>query len=661
MGRNVLLRTRNNIARRSLPIKNSSRQGWRKSSIRSGFLLAAILLCPFMLYPYNVPVALAQNTPPVANAGGDRDVYTNDSITLMGSATDPDGDPIVAWQWSLDSKPTGSLADLAPIDSPNPIFFADTEGAYIVSLIVFDGTDWSLPDTITIRAADNLPPVAVIAADPISGPAPLTVQFDGSGSYDPEGGELRYSWQFDDGNGSTDVSATNIYIFPGDYTVRFTVVDELGEGNQATILITVLSEANTPPIADAGGDRDVYTNDSITLMGSGIDPDGDPIVAWQWSVDSQPPGSSVNLFPPNATTPSFSADTEGEYLVSLIVFDGTDWSLPDTITIRVADNLPPVAVIAADPISGPAPLTVQFDGSGSFDPEGGNISFLWRFGTGDAAIVPTPSSMYLFPGEYTVDLLVTDELGATGQDTVLITVLSEANTPPTISPVATPISGSAPLLVEFAANAMDDDGDPLTHAWDFGDPGSADNTSTDANPSHVYTTPGSYLAWVTVSDSQDEVSGSITIVVDQDLGFSVKAAWVKWSRRDRTRGQVSVRADITPMTPEPDDVVTIYVDGIMLFAAPFSSFVPICNENDDDGNNNSAVSIFTLKDRFLCVIWNVTTGHVWVYRRNIDLHTLDNTNGVDVEFHLGSSVAVENIMMTPLGQRRLYYWRGRNH
>src|ERR1700745_4514710 len=52
-----------------------------------------------------------------------------------------------------------------------------------------DGTVHRIPYT-----AANQPPTAVITASPTNGPAPLTVSFDGTGSTDPEGKPLRYSW-----------------------------------------------------------------------------------------------------------------------------------------------------------------------------------------------------------------------------------------------------------------------------------------------------------------------------------------------------------------------------------------------------------------------------------------------------------------------------------
>ena len=51
--------------------------------------------------------ALAHNSPPIADAGPDHTIYLGDSVTLHGTATDPDNDPILAWQWEVISAPTG--------------------------------------------------------------------------------------------------------------------------------------------------------------------------------------------------------------------------------------------------------------------------------------------------------------------------------------------------------------------------------------------------------------------------------------------------------------------------------------------------------------------------------------------------------------------------
>ncbi len=78
-------------------------------------------------------------------------------------------------------------------------------------------------------------------------------------------------------------------------------------------------------------------------------------------------------------------------------------------------------------------------------------------------------------------------------------------------------SGTAPLSVQFAANASDADGDALTYLWSFGDGA----TSTVANPAHTFTAAGTYGVWLTVSDGQDEATASLTIVVDPAVAPAV--------------------------------------------------------------------------------------------------------------------------------------------
>ncbi|MFJ6165263.1 ThuA domain-containing protein [Micromonospora orduensis] len=73
------------------------------------------------------------------------------------------------------------------------------------------------------------------------------------------------------------------------------------------------------------------------------------------------------------------------------------------------------------------------------------------------------------------------------------------NAPPAVTATATPATGTAPVTVAFDGTATDAEGDtPLTYAWDFGDGGSA--STVDA--SHTYTSPGTFTATLTVTDSK---------------------------------------------------------------------------------------------------------------------------------------------------------------
>lgn len=88
-------------------------------------------------------------------------------------------------------------------------------------------------------AADGDPPSAVISATLTAGNAPLTVQFDGSGSSDTDGSIAAYAWEFGDGATSSQISPRHNYVAAGDYTAQLTVTDNSGRQGQASLPISV--------------------------------------------------------------------------------------------------------------------------------------------------------------------------------------------------------------------------------------------------------------------------------------------------------------------------------------------------------------------------------------------------------------------------------------
>lgn len=101
-------------------------------------------------------------------------------------------------------------------------------------------------------------------------------------------------------------------------------------------------------------------------------------------------------------------------------------------------NRAPEAVIAASPTSGTLPLQVRFDASSSRDPEGGALSYSWRFGDGSSGSGRSVSHTYRSRGEYTATLRVRDPQGAEGTASVRI---SAGNTPP-VPKITSPTAGT---------------------------------------------------------------------------------------------------------------------------------------------------------------------------------------------------------------------------
>jgi len=124
-------------------------------------------------------------------------------------------------------------------------------------------------DIRQISYGGNPPPVAVINADTLYGPGPLTVQFDATQSYDPDTRLTAYHWDFGDGTTSDEVAPRHIFessgAGPAGYTVRLTVTDSLGLSHTAE---TVVSLNNTPPRVAISSfrDGDRYPLDGTSLL-----------------------------------------------------------------------------------------------------------------------------------------------------------------------------------------------------------------------------------------------------------------------------------------------------------------------------------------------------------------------------------------------------------
>jgi glucose/arabinose dehydrogenase len=135
-------------------------------------------------------------------------------------------------------------------------------------------------------------------------------------------------------------------------------------------------------------------------------------------------------------------------------------------------NPPPVAVATANKTYGPGPLSVQFVGSNSSDPDESPLSFQWNFGDGSTSTVADPMHVFTAPSgvptRYDVNLKVTDNQGATSTATLLISV---NNTPPTVR-ITSPIDGGLysltdPTTLNLTAEISAAEQGPglLTYTW----------------------------------------------------------------------------------------------------------------------------------------------------------------------------------------------------
>jgi hypothetical protein len=396
-------------------------------------------LIPDLLPPTDPPTDPPPNAAPVADAGPDVETPPGTAATLDGTASaDPDGDAL-AYLWTVTSRPAGSLAEPGDPTAAAPSFTPDLPGAYVLSLVVSDGTLDSAPDTavVTAPAPANAPPVADAGPD-TAVTVGIAVALDGTGSSDPDGDPITYLWAIDAAPAGSAVALSSATIarpvltpdVAGDYALSLTVDDGALASAPATVTVTALPPPNAPPVADAGPDAAVTLGEAAALDGSAsFDPDGDAITHL-WAVTDRPAGALAEPADPAAASPSFTPDMAGAYTLSLTVNDGQIDSSPDVVTVTATApaNAPPVA--DAGPDRGVVVLTpVTLDGTGSSDPDGDAISFLWTLTDApagataglSAATDPAPAFTPDLPGVYAFSLTVSDGALDSGPDPVRIT------------------------------------------------------------------------------------------------------------------------------------------------------------------------------------------------------------------------------------------------
>jgi PKD repeat protein len=264
---------------------------------------------------------------------------------------------------------------------------------------------------------------------------------------------------------------------------------------------------NAWPVALATSDStggDVPLSVSFSSAGT-MDPDGS-IASLLWTFGDGTTSTEAS--------PSHTYNAPGDYVAKLTATDNAGVSTIDTEALAVtAPNVMPVAVASVSPTTGPAPLDVTFFAVGSYDPDGSLGNFEWHFDDGGSYFGAIAFNTFTTPGIHHATLTVYDGRGGSGTDAVAV-VVQAPNATPVIVMSATPMSGDSPLNVAFSSvGTHDPDGTIVSYAWDFGDGG----TSSEANPSHVYTSANLYNATLTVTDNRGgTASDSVTIHVTGD-------------------------------------------------------------------------------------------------------------------------------------------------
>lgn len=411
-------------------------------------------------------------TGPVAAAGADQSASVGGTATLDGSASTACDMASITYSWNILSVPMDSQVDNADLDTTDPAkptVVVDLPGTYVVGLTVTDASGViSAEDLVVITVgAGSSRPVADCGGNKVAQVGDR-VDFDGSGSSDPEGAELTYAWTLTTIPSCSSLAPTSLYnantaaptLVPdcADIFLVSLVVSDGEQWSEPDYCSIAVGTGNQAPVAEAGnsGNLSPCTEHTYELDGYGsYDPEGAPLT-YQWALLYGPEGSSTsNASFSDRTVPNpvFTWDVTGEYGFELRVSDGTTDSAPDIVVLNFQDasqNSSPIANAGSDQsVSREADCDttsytwscedcpvedVNLNGTASDDPvDGDDLNFAWSESSGQVTFSApnSPQTIAYLPGtpatynsastrSWTVNLAVSD-CADTATDSVTVT------------------------------------------------------------------------------------------------------------------------------------------------------------------------------------------------------------------------------------------------
>ena len=417
---------------------------------------------------------------------------------------------------SLSFTPSGRFDPTADLDCNGKIFFSTgvsgiTDTLVSIAIIIDDpGTSgFSAGNTLNLRitintstnpklARDQLP----ILCEPVANRAPeagptsqqtvqsgTTVTLDGSGSSDPDGDSLTYSWAQRNPTAANRIifnttdEVTTTFIVPnttGRLNIDFKVTDPGGLEGFALMTIVIGNATNAVPVVNAGGAQTVIENTMVTLAGSATDSDSDDnTLTYQWAQIGGTP--TVVLTNADMATATFTAPNgltnDAMLTFSLTATDtgGISGIATLVITVTAADD-PPSSVTITGPTTASEGESVALTGT-VVDADGGTVTYAWTQNSADLVRLPggttlTDNTLSFTAPEhfegYEMRLMLTATGGATSADVTATTTLmiTATDDQPTVSiPGGGPSTATEGDIITVTSSITDADGGPVSYLW----------------------------------------------------------------------------------------------------------------------------------------------------------------------------------------------------
>jgi PKD repeat protein len=302
----------------------------------------------------------------------------------------------------------------------------------------------------------------------------------------------------------TPITAVNITVVPigsdyGNATSRVATIRLVPPGT------VVPADGLTPYFTTS---TDEPTDHQVIAFTACSDPDrgacappNNPIVSYSWNFGDGQTGTGRNA--------SHSFDAPGTYVVTLTVADQYARTASVTQTINVGGGAAPTASFLVSPASPRVGEFVNFNGAASRPATGRTIrTYEWDFGDGYQKTTTTPvtSHDYLISGDFSVTLVVTDDVGRQAVASGSVSVATDA---PTADFTYSPTGPAAGAPVSFNGNASSAISGRTIVSWQWDFPGGTPGTASGATPTTRFGFAGTYNVTLTVTDSAGKI-GRVT-------------------------------------------------------------------------------------------------------------------------------------------------------
>ena len=443
------------------------------------------------------------NEAPTANAGPNQfAVQPGATVTLSGSgSSDPDAGRHPELPLDADGRDGGTLtnanAATATFTAPTAVTEATT---FTFTLRVTDSADLYHEDTVTVTVEPRPPPVitsatsftvtenqtavaTLTATDADTPDANLTWTIPSGAAGGADGGKFTLS-----SGGVLAFASTQDFENPGDADTNgiYAVTAEVSDGAlTVTANLTVtLTNINEAPTANAGADQTGIVPDAtVTLSGSGIDPDAGDTLIYAWT---QTGGQVGTLTDTDAATATFTAPSDlsqtSALTFTLRVTDAVGLFHEDTVTLTVVSQPPVItsatsltaaenqtavaALTATDAVTPDANLTwsIPADAAGGADRGKFTLSSSGVLAFASTQDFENPDDADT-NGIYAVTVEVSD--GALTDTANLAVTLTNINEAPTANAGADQTGVLPSAVVTLSGSGSDPDaGDTLSYALD---------------------------------------------------------------------------------------------------------------------------------------------------------------------------------------------------